>query len=88
MEIGNIIKGHVNEVLNKNGDISKQRMQICLECPIYSTRFGGQCNGKLYLNPKTNDISLERKQGYFKGCNCRLNAKTRIKAEKCPAGKW
>lgn len=46
------------------------------------------CNRKLYLNPETDDVSLEPKKGYFKGCGCRTKAKTRLLNEKCPAGKW
>jgi hypothetical protein len=29
MEIGNIVNGHVNELLGLNKDISKERMKIC-----------------------------------------------------------
>lgn len=84
----NIIKGHINEILNINQDISQKRLSICYKCPIYSKKFGGICNSKLYLNPATNDISTTYKENYTKGCGCRLKAKTRLVNEKCPAGKW
>jgi hypothetical protein len=29
MEIGNIVNGHVNELLGLNKDISEERMKIC-----------------------------------------------------------
>ena len=35
MEIGQIVKGHVNEVLGLNEDLKEKRMQICLKCPLY-----------------------------------------------------
>lgn len=88
MNIGQIVKGHVNEVLKRNTELSQQRLKICNKCPLLSSKLGGVCNNKLYLNPKTNDVSLEPKEGYFKGCSCRVNAKTRLPNAKCPAGKW
>lgn len=47
-----------------------------------------ECSSKLWLNPETNDVSIEKKDGYIKGCGCRINAKIRVADEKCPAGKW
>lgn len=46
------------------------------------------CNSKLWLNPDTGDISVHEKNGYKRGCGCRLLAKTKLKTAKCPAGKW
>lgn len=86
--IGNIVKGHINEILNVNEDISKNRLQICYRCPLYSTRLGGVCNSRLWLNPNTEDVSTTKKPGYINGCSCRLLAKTRLPEAKCPAGKW
>ena len=86
--VGNIVKGHINEALNLNEDISDKRMKICKVCPIYSDRFGGICNSKLWLNPETGEVSLESLPGFVRGCACRLNAKTRILDETCPAKKW
>ena len=63
MEVGNIIKGHVNELLGLNKDISKERLKICKQCPLYLEDYGGQCNPRLYMNPKTKDVSLEKKDG-------------------------
>ena len=88
MEIGNIVKGHINEVLNINQDISRNRLEICYRCPLYSSKLGGTCNNRLWLNPSTGDISTTKKPGYINGCSCRLSAKTRIPTAKCPAGKW
>lgn len=95
MEVGNVInqgknivKGHVRELLGLDQDISQQRMKICLKCPLYKNNLGGQCNSALYLNPETGDVSNVKKDGYFKGCGCRLNAKTRLAGAHCPALKW
>lgn len=84
----NIIKGHVNEFLGLEKDLSEQRLKICYACPLYSSKFGGICNRKLWLNPNTGDISSEEKTGYIRGCGCRIKAKTTLDYEKCPVGKW
>lgn len=88
MEIGNIITGHVNELLGLHKNLKEVRLNICLKCPLYSPRLGGSCNNRLWLDPKTGDVSLTYKEDYVKGCGCRLNAKTTLAKEKCPAGKW
>jgi len=46
------------------------------------------CNAGLYLNPETNDISIEPKKGYIKGCGCHLKWKIANIKSKCPVGKW
>ena len=88
MEIGQIINGHVNELLNLNDDISKKRLQICKSCPIYSSQFGGICNSKLWINPVTEDVSVSKYPGYVRGCGCRLKAKTRLPNASCIIDKW
>ena len=88
MEVGNIIKGHVNELLGLNKDISKERLKICKQCPLYLEDYGGQCNPRLYMNPKTKDVSIEKKDDYYKGCGCRLLAKTTIPNAVCHNEQW
>ena len=88
MEIGNIIHGHVNEVLGLNEDLKEKRMQICRKCPLYKDTLGGICNSSLWLNPKTNEISTEQENDYYRGCGCRLQAKTTLATASCPAKKW
>ena len=88
MEIVNIIKAHVNELLDINKDISKVRMDICRECPLFLNELGGICNPKLYLNVETGDVSTYKKDGYVNGCGCRLSAKTRLSGSRCPNDKW
>lgn len=88
MEIGNIVKGHVNELLGLNKDISQERLKICKVCPLFLNSLGGLCNPKLYLNPNTGDVSTKYKDGYGKGCGCRLQAKTKLVNAHCPNDKW
>lgn len=88
MEVKQIIQGHVNELFNINEDISKNRLKICYSCPLYSRKYGGICNDKLWLNVNTGDVSMDKKPGYKHGCGCRLLAKTRLSNAVCPVGKW
>ncbi len=88
MNIGSIVQGHVNEMLGLNTNLAEARLKICKECPLYSTRLGGICNPRLYLNPDNGDVSTEKKDGYVKGCACRLSAKTSVVSERCVVGKW
>lgn len=88
MNIGNIVTGHLNEVLGLNKDLVTERIKICKICPLFSQKFGGVCNSRLWLNVETGDVSLEAKPGYKRGCGCRLNAKLTLSNEKCPVGKW
>ena len=88
MEVSNIITGHFNELFGLNKNISEERLKICKRCPLYSSKFGGLCNNKLYIDPNTGKISIEKRDGDVRGCGCRLQAKTTILHEKCVAGKW
>lgn len=63
------------------------RFKICEQCGIYD-RDRKICNGSLYINPNTNDVSLTQKVGYIKGCNCYIPRKVLNTSAKCPAGKW
>ena len=88
MQIGNIVTGHVNEVLGLNKNLKDVRMEICRKCPLYSPIWGGSCNSRLWMSKSNGDVSTSYKPGYIKGCGCRLKAKTTLAKEKCPAGKW
>lgn len=88
LPISQIVKGHVNEMLGLNSDISANRMAICQMCPIYSPKFGGLCNSSLYLDPDTGNVSTVQRNGYVQGCGCRLSAKTTLPNANCPADKW
>ena len=85
-----IIDGHLKELFNKEEDLSKQRLIICKSCPLYKidSLLGEVCNSKLYFNPETNQTATYPRQGYTNGCNCRIQAKSRLISAKCPLNKW
>ena len=64
-----------------------KRTIICRKCPICDNE-REICNAHLYLNPNTNDVSTESKEGYIKGCGCHLKWKIANIKSKCPAEKW
>lgn len=90
MGLSAILNGHTNRLLGLNTDMFTARIRICRGCPLYkkSVILGEICNSKLWYNPKTGDISEERKDGYVNGCGCVLAAKTRLANAVCPAKKW
>ena len=63
------------------------RLSICEHCGIYDVN-RKVCNGSLYINPNTNDVSVNRKEGYIKGCDCYIPRKVLNAKAKCPARKW
>jgi hypothetical protein len=63
------------------------RLKICEHCGIYDS-MRKVCNGSLYINPETNDVSINKKEGYIKGCDCYIPRKVLNAQAKCPAGKW
>jgi hypothetical protein len=83
-----ILEGAGNYIFGFNQSMSEARLKICMRCPIYSSAFGGMCNKKLYLDPKTGDVSIDKRDGYIQGCGCSLKLKTTVASEECPAGKW
>lgn len=85
-----IIDGHLKELFNKEEDLSRQRVTICKSCPLYKidSVLGELCNSKLYLNLETNQISTYPRKGYYNGCGCRIQAKSRLITAKCPLNKW
>ena len=89
MGASSILTGHINEVLGLNKDLSKQRLQICSQCPLCEKTIAGPiCNRKLWYNVKTNEVSNKQKVGFKNGCGCRLKAKTSVTNAECPVGKW
>lgn len=84
-----VIQGHWNELLNRENDLSESRLIICRECPLFKNSVVGIiCNKELTLNPITGEVDTENKPGFYRGCNCRLEAKTRNVGAHCPANKW
>lgn len=88
MTILDIAHGHIKEFFNLGKELSENRLKICHKCPLYSTKLGGLCNNKLWLNVETGDVSSTAKKGYKNGCGCRLYAKTRLANAVCPLNKW
>jgi len=84
-----IASGFYHKLTNGNQDLKEERIKICNSCPIKSySVFGDVCNKKLFLNPKTNEVSKINKDGFYHGCGCVIDAAVRVKFKQCPAGKW
>lgn len=68
----------------------KKRLSICKSCPLYYKPLVGKarCNSNLFLNPNTNDVSTEEKEGYISGCGCAIESKISDIDNSCPVGKW
>lgn len=73
---------------NLEEDLSKKRLKICYACPLYSKKHGGLCNNNLWLDVNSGDVSTTEKQGYQRGCGCKLSFKTKVPTAKCPVNKW
>lgn len=66
---------------------TEKRFKICESCPIFIPD-KAICNPKLWLNPKTNEVSTCAKSGYIRGCGCHLKIKVKNISNHCIAGKW
>lgn len=90
MGVAHIVKGTVNNALNKEKELYKERIEICKKCKLYLSDgiLGATCNSRLYVNPKTDEVSKTAKINFKKGCGCALASKTRVKEAHCPLGKW
>ena len=85
-----ILQGHINEVLNREEDLSQSRLEICKQCPIYkeSKAFGPICDSTKYISPDGQDWDNKYHEGWTRGCGCRLKAKSRLKNAHCIIKKW
>ena len=83
-----IIKGHVNELLGRERDLSETRMRICRSCPLFTDIMGGVCDSKKCVDKTTNKIRHAPGENTICGCNCRLEAKSTLKNAKCVLDKW
>lgn len=52
-----ILQGHINEVLNREEDLSQSRLAICEQCPGLkkSVAFGPICDSTKYMSPDGTD---------------------------------
>lgn len=85
-----ILQGHINEVLNREEDLSQSRLAICEQCPILknSVAFGPICDSTKYISPDGSDWDLKPHAGWIRGCGCKLRSKTRLKNAHCIINKW
>ena len=84
-----IIDGHIKELFNRDKPLYEQRMEICRECKLMTKDkiFGNICDRNKWLNLDTNELSNTKKDGFYNGCGCRLNAKARLAEASCPNNK-
>jgi hypothetical protein len=85
-----IIKGHFNEMFDREDELSEERLAICRACPLFLQHKikGMICNPNLWLDKETNTTSEVYREGMKQGCGCRLAAKTRVADAHCPLEKW
>lgn len=83
-----IIKGHVNELLGRERDLSERRMQICRSCPLFTDIMGGICDSKKCIDTTTHQLRYAPGENTICGCSCRLEAKSRLQKAKCVLDKW
>lgn len=65
----------------------EKRKEICMNCPIFNPD-NYTCNSKLYLNPKTDEVSISKKPGFTRGCGCFLKMKWQGPFNHCIVNKW
>lgn len=89
-QIGDIVEGHYNEFLNKENELYEKRIAICKNCPLYTVKegLGPVCDGKKCWNETEKAIESYPSSNNICGCNCRLNAKTRLASSKCVLNRW
>lgn len=86
LDVGKIIEGTINNLLNKEDDLYQERISICRKCKLIKQDklFGEICNPSLYMNPITLEISDVPKPGFQHGCGCVLRSKCRVRETNCP----
>lgn len=87
-----IVDGHINELRSKIGLASNseeyifaKRENICNACPLKN---GNNCDTQKWINPLTFEVATAPKDGFIRGCGCRLSAKQKSKQSRCPANFW
>ena len=87
-QIGDIVEGHMNELLNKNKSLSEERLEICMRCPIAKQSvIGLVCDSSKWINDK-DEVRLEATPGFTRGCGCRNSAKVTLPQAHCVIFKW
>jgi hypothetical protein len=85
VNLAHVAEGFWNLIFKNEGieGVAKKRLEICAKCPalVMSKSLGMRCTPKVSLKHVDTGVMV-------KGCGCVLKAKTRVKEERCPAGKW
>lgn len=68
----------------------EERMNICKKCPIYKEHsiHGGICDSSKYISKDGQRWSYFKKDGFVKGCGCKLNNKTKYSTNHCIIDLW
>lgn len=69
---------------------SEERMNICKQCPIFKEHpvYEGICDSSKYISKDGTRWSYFKRDGYVKGCGCKLNSKTRNINNHCIINLW
>lgn len=87
-QVGDILEGHLNELLNRKEELSDSRLKICMACPIVKqAAIGLVCDSGKWIN-KNNEVAFENTPGFTRGCGCRMSAKTTLEQAHCIIAKW
>lgn len=87
-KLSDIVGGQVLQIFILSKYKSSLTFNTSFTCPLYSDSLGGMCNGSLWINPDTEEISDIPLFGWVKGCGCRLKAKARNRDNNCVINKW
>ena len=71
-------------------DLFSNRMAICKQCLLFKENgvWGPECDGSKWINPEGTLTSVKFKEGWTRGCGCKLNWKCKQLKSKCILGKW
>lgn len=85
-----ILKGNLYDVINREEDLLKSRLEICEKCPLYknSKAFGPICDSTKYISPDGQNWDVKYHDGWVRGCGCKMKAKGRLKNAHCIINKW
>lgn len=89
MRVRDIVQGHARELINKNESLRDNRIAICNNCVLFEkSLLGDVCSHKKYVDNNTGELVAFPCSNCTNGCGCRIEAKSRLEAAKCPLNKW
>lgn len=67
-----------------------ERLAICKHCKLrkIDSKLGEMCDSNKWLNPKTDELSDIKKEGFYNGCGCIIRMKVQDPYNTCPLRKW